>query len=285
MKRNLDKVLFRLLTLFLVLTLLPAGMTKARAAEISVIDAAELTAALSTAGSGDTIILAANIDYNQGIVIDGKSITFDVGTFALNVVNGSGIGLEVINGGSAAVTGTGTFNVTGVGKGVYANGANAMINVTSATATGDFGFGVHAYDGGHVIINEDAQGDFGATSQGSGSEVIINGNAIGTERTGAWSEAGGNIIVKGNATGIIFGADAQGAGSTVTVEGNATATGSTISAGVSANAGGMAVVKGDVTGSTIGAYASGGGNVIIDGIITAPIYVRVGLDDKLLTIR
>lgn len=101
-------------------------------------DVTELENALNSFGDGDTIKLMANIDYRKGIVVEGKTVTFDVGSYTLDVVNSTGIGIDIKNA-ILTVSGDGKLNVSGT-KGIQAH--NSKISVYSATGTA--GAGVEA---------------------------------------------------------------------------------------------------------------------------------------------
>lgn len=294
MKRDFFKGFATLLALLLVLILLPVN--KAGAAEISVGDAAELSTALSAAADGDTIKLTANINYDQGITINGKTINLNSGTFILNVNNGAGIGLAVVNGGLNV---TGEMNVTGTTDGVNAN--NSIVSVNNAIGT--TGNGVHVTNGGNVAVYGDARGAAqGAYADGTNSRILINGDAIATDSTsnGVYARDGGIITVNGNALGAYYGV--YNTGGTVNVTGDVTTAGvnacvgvfSTNSGtveiggnviandcsdeGVRATVGSFITIHGDVTAADCtGVYASGG-FVTIDGVLTAAPgkYINVG---------
>jgi uncharacterized repeat protein (TIGR02543 family) len=150
---------------------------------IEVGDQAALIAALSNVSSGGVIKLTGAINCNTGIVVNGKSITFDVGAYTLNVTNAAGPGLEVKNGGQVDLIGSGAFNVessgtgtTGVfngvvaragskatvtnagttnihGRGAYAEDAGAEITILGdVESTGDYGYGVQAWNGGNITV-------------------------------------------------------------------------------------------------------------------------------------
>lgn len=115
-------------------------------------DPGSLTAALNAANSGDTILLLRNVEYNMGIVIEGKYISFDLNGCTLNVTNASDMGLEVGSGGEVGLTGEGAFNVAGSNYGVYAHdGGTATVNNANASVTG--GTGVYVKNGGVVTID------------------------------------------------------------------------------------------------------------------------------------
>ena len=144
-----------------------------------------LTDALAAVKTGQTIKLLKDINYDKDIIIDGKIVTFDVGSFTLNVTNTTsshGIGLTVTNSGHINLVGTGEFNVThisnsgesiglmvhggssatvtnvkavaGVGSGVYANGDGAVIHVLgNVEVTGSSAYGAKTWNAGLITID------------------------------------------------------------------------------------------------------------------------------------
>ncbi len=253
----------------------------ALAADHGVSTSEELTAALGTAADGDTIRLAADIDYTNGISISGKTITFDLNGYTLNVTNSADDGLYVGSGGIVNLTGNGAFNVSSSAAGSYGvsaeNGGRAT--VTNAASTGSTGIGAHAI--------------------GADSNVHVMGNATSADNIGALARNHGTVIMDGNAEGGIIGADAVGIGSlvevagnatggvgiscsmgaVVTVDGNVTATGYEHSPYAIAIAfGGTVTVGGNVTASGLaitGAQIYDGGTITIDGTLVAPIYISL----------
>ena len=251
------------------------------AADHSVSTPEDLTAALGTAADGDTIRLAADIDYTTGISISGKTITFDLNGYTLNVTNSLDDGLYVGSGGIVNLTGSGAFNVSSSAADRYGvnaeNGGRAT--VTNAASTGPSGVGAHAF--------------------GTNSNVHVMGNATSADNIGALARNHGTVIVDGNAEGGIIGADAVGtdtlvevAGNAigsvgvscaldaaVTVDGSVTATGNestpyaiTIAFGGTISVGGNVTASG--TGIT-GAQIYDGGTITIDGTLVAPIYISL----------
>lgn len=239
-----------------------------------------LNDALAAVMSGQTIQLRANINYDSGIDVDGKSITFDLNGFTLNVDNldpniMNGAGLFVRNGGGVVLIGDGKLNVKGIHYGVFitSNSQPASATVSSAMASGIEGNGVYAYGQAAVTVLGDV-------------------TATGTNSIGAYVFEGANITVKGNVTGAVIGAYTTN--STITVEGNVIAngvnhpdTGEKTGNGVGAQ-GGIAVVLGDVIANNIGAGAWNGGSVTIDGSVTALKYIElegsiIGIDDSQAT--
>ncbi len=143
-------------------------------------DATSLENALKDFMDGDTVRLMQDINYDKGIVIDGKTITFDVGEYTLNVKTATGYALEAKNSGQVHLNGNGAFNVEGEG-GVRALGGSKA-TVTNAKATGQHGRGAYA--------------------DGAGTEITILGNVESTGGSGygvqAWS--GAIITVDGTIT-------------------------------------------------------------------------------------
>ncbi|HCX62113.1 MAG TPA: hypothetical protein DHU59_06715, partial [Clostridiales bacterium] len=230
------------------------GMLYGLSAEIGVGTAVELEDAINKLVDGDTIKLTANIDYNKGIVIDGITMTFDVGQYKLNITNsdtsGTGCGLEAKNGGTATLLyTTGELNASGHYYGVRANGSSTAM-LTNATATGENGYGAFAVDNSEITV----LGDVEAVKNGSDGVV-------------AWQSS--NITVRGDATGNSLAAKTESY-STIHIEGDATTNGTE---------------TGDV-----GVFASSNGKITVDGVISVvkpENYVRVNganfkIDQKIL---
>lgn len=161
----------------------------------------ELEAALGSVSDGGTIALSKSIDYGKGIVINAKSFRLDLGSYTLDVVNSTGIGIDIKNA-ILTVSGDGKLNATGT-KGVQAH--NSKISVYSATGTA--GAGVEAscssYAGGapcEVTVTNLAQGttagvyamnDDCKITAGSVKATAINGKAV-------YAEVGGTVGISGN---------------------------------------------------------------------------------------
>lgn len=148
---------------------------------------ATLTEALAAVKTNETIKLLKDINYNEGIIIDGKTITFDVGSFTLNVTSTTsshGIGLEVKNGGNVNLNGSGEFNVThtstsGESIGLLVRG-DSTATVTNVKAVAGAGSGVYANGNGAIIYvlgNVEATGSsiYGARTWGT-VEITIHGS-------------------------------------------------------------------------------------------------------------
>lgn len=179
--------------------------------------------ALAAVTDGETIRLLADIDYESGILINGKAITFDLNNHTLEVVNSSGTGLHAANDAVVFLEGTGEFNVTGKTRGVHAeHGASvavtnahatfadgigvfadtgAMARVDgNATASGDRSLGAYAQDRSRIYVAGDAQGNqYGAVCYGESSQVLVGGDVIATDAAGSGALAadGGWIIING----------------------------------------------------------------------------------------
>jgi len=96
-----------------------------------------INAALDSVESGAyTIKLLRDIDFNGGIVVSHKAVTFDLNGFSLNISNASGAGLKVEQAGAVQLFGKGEFNVSGRGYGVGAFD-RSTVEVTNVVGTGD----------------------------------------------------------------------------------------------------------------------------------------------------
>lgn len=275
-----------------------------------------LDAALNEVATGEakTIRLLKGIDYSGGIVITGKTITFNLNGHTLNITNGTGHALEVGSGGVVNLTGTGSFDVTSSasnGYGVYAHDGGQAA-VTSATATVTGGKGAYAESGGRITAGSATStgGDvnsFGAWADGAGSAINVTGNVTAAgSGVGAYARNGGRIDVGGNATSGICGAQANDSGSVINIAGNALATNNTSNVrgafavnGATVTVGGDVVSNGSNDGScaayayglgssitvagnatangadSVGARTESSGVVTINGVITAPIYIKI----------
>lgn len=214
--------------------------------------------------SGSAVIeLLDNIIHNEGVIIDRKTITFELNGYTINInnpTNASGqAGLYVVNGGCVYLNGTGVFNVEGYSYGIYvaSNGTLSRATVTNATARGGSGTAAYAY---------------------SKANLIINGNAVATGYSsfGTHAISGGIIEVYGNVD-----AKHQGicsSSSTIRVHGNVQAMGIDSVGnleGIGVNVyDGIAEVGGNVIANRIGAMARAGGSITIDGTVTAPGYLQ-----------
>ncbi|WP_052082661.1 S-layer homology domain-containing protein [Intestinimonas butyriciproducens] len=158
-------------------------------------DATELENALNNFKDVDTIQLTRNIDYNKGIVIDGKTVAFDVGNFRLNISNdtgsAAGVGLSVINGGHVNLIGTGQLNVTQTG-GNTSTGVRVEAG-SSATVT-------------NIRVTVESGSAFGAYADGTGADIRVLGDitVIGEGGCGARTWGRGKITIDGTVTAAIY---------------------------------------------------------------------------------
>ncbi len=229
-----------------------------------------LSEALAVVEDGDTIRLLTGLYHTGGISISGKSITFDVDSHALSIVNTGGVALQVDEGGVVSLEKTtGALMVTGTTCGVEAM-AGSKAAVTKATATSEGGKGVYAWGGSSIEADSataTGPSSYGAYTDGVDSRAEVNGNAQGT-LYGAYASGGGSVKVKGMAQGGSAGARAVEGGSIEAGSAMATDPGSH---GASAYLSGSTVtVVGDAQGVTCGAYAFGTGcSVIVGGNVLA----------------
>lgn len=208
----------------------PLSAPAANIMEIGSTGYATVDGALAAVTTGQTIRLLTNINYSGGITVSGKKITFDLNGHEFNVVNPSGDGLSVKDGGSVGLTGaglSGEFNVTGVGYGVHVSGETSHAAVTNATATAfEYGCGAYAYRGAiSVAGNVTSMGNYSNGARSYYGTVTIGGNARanGFGSFGIYAE-GGSICVAGNVTASANNsAGVHCSGTTVTVDGTITA--------------------------------------------------------------
>ncbi len=251
-----------------------ATLTISVSETVCVIGAAKYTSladAIDHAVNGDTITLLDDITYNGGITISGKSVTFNLNGFDLNVSNDSGNAVSVDTGtlNISDISGNGTLSAqssSASGLDVGSDGVVTIAESVTFSATGSY-CGVYAHDGGQAkVTSATSTGDAGAYAAGAGSSIEVTADAIGSTY-GVHASSGGYVSVGGNATGAgTAGAYAEGTDSSIEVA--ADATGNTY--GVSALSGGRVSVGGNATGTGIaGAYAEGTGSdieVAVDAI-------------------
>ncbi|MEA4925987.1 MAG: S-layer homology domain-containing protein [Syntrophomonadaceae bacterium] len=198
---------------------------------------AALGTALEAASSGDTIRLLQDIDYEGGLVINSKHITFDVNGYTLNINNEAGTGLVVENGGSVDLADTspeggGKCNVTGKIYGVKAD--HASVTVTGVATTGPGSIGVFANNNSSINTGSVRGVQFAAYACG-GSSIEVGGDVTAVASNGKGTYADDN--------------------SEISVSGNVTATGGAAS---------------------IGAHAIRSSEITVDGVITATTYIKIG---------
>jgi len=210
---------------------------------------ADLGDALKAVTNGQTIKLLQNINYQKtnsnGIEIDGKSITFDLNGFNLNVV-ADNIALYVRNDGEVKLTGIGEFNVT---------------SKSSA--------GVAAQNGGKATV-ANVTGFSHGVSADNNTTVTVTGNVTSIENSSRGIQAYDNatVTVHGSVTGNLYGIWARN-NATVTVTGNVTSTGgNTMDSGIDADGNVNVTVGGDVSAKWYGIYAKNGAVVKVAGNTT-----------------
>ena len=287
MKITVKKLLSTLLAVVMVLGLFAALPAPASAASIRLVNsAASLKTELGRFESGDTIRLMANIDYYEGIEINGKSLTIDLYTFYLNVYNSAGAGLNVSNGGEVILAGESAvskFNVTGREYGVYVGDGKATVsNINTSFHTGRAVFaagtgnltvngnvtgimhGVRAMDSATVTVNGSISGGTRGVAASDAANVTVNGDVSATESGSAGISADGtsNVTVNGDVFGAYRGISADGS-ATVTVNGDVTAN-SAYSRGVLSSSGVNAKVY--ITG-ILSAYGYDGKHMELNGTI------------------
>ncbi|MEL7608345.1 MAG: hypothetical protein AAGU74_02445 [Bacillota bacterium] len=158
-----------------------------------------LDAALSAAADGDTIRLLAVVDHSAGIFLNAKALTFDLNGYDLNVDTTSAYGLQ-LNHGTLALTGAGSFNVTGATFGVYAE-SGSTATVTNATAAGN-GTGAAASGSSITVTNDVRSGGVGVEAYGEGASVHVGGN-INASGIGAFAYLAGAGTASVRVDGII----------------------------------------------------------------------------------
>lgn len=199
------------ITLEITSTVETGTRTSAATAEVSaaptvlnVTTPQELEIALGSVSDGGTITLSNSINYDKGIVITARSFRLDLGSYTLNVVNSTGVGIDIKNA-ILTVSGDGKLNATGT-KGVQAH--NSKISVYSATGTA--GAGVEAsyssYAGGapcEVTVTAHAQGTIAGAHAMNDNCKITAGSAKATGEAGkvsraVYAEVGGTVEISGN---------------------------------------------------------------------------------------
>ncbi|MCL2863346.1 MAG: hypothetical protein FWE54_04585 [Methanimicrococcus sp.] len=219
----------------------------------------DLADALVDVLTGQTIRLLGDIDYNQNIIISGKSITFDVGDYILNATSSTTHALNVTNGGVALSAGSGEFNVAGTSAGSYGVRAiNSSVEVSHVSAGLD---GVHADNSTVTVYNDVTGGPSGRGVDAKNSIVTVH-NDVSGGRTGVYA-ANSTVTVHNDVSGGSTGVVAED--STVTVH-NDVAGGST-GRGVDAS-NSTVTVHNDVSGGSIGVDVGFGSKIYIDGILS-----------------
>lgn len=230
---------------------------------------ATLDAALATINEGETktITLLKNIDYDKGITLINKKITFALNGYTLNVVSSieGEPALAVFSGGCVYLSGAGALNVTGparsYGVTVASNTTTSVVTVTKATGIGTESKAAHAYNKASLTVLGDV-------------------TATGISSFGVHAQTGAVVEVRGNVS-----ADNQGvcvSDATAKVAGNVQSNGNDLIGnpeGIGVNVyDGVAEIGGDVTANRVGAMIYAGGSITIDGTLNAPDYIQFADD-------
>ncbi|HZK24218.1 MAG TPA: hypothetical protein VFC74_02385, partial [Oscillospiraceae bacterium] len=196
-----------------------------------------LEAALAVVENNETITLLQTIDHFKPIEINGKTITFDLGSFDLNIDTSgtaASYALTAKNGGKVICTGSGKMNVKGLKYGVRVEGGSE-IHVSGNVIAGQYGISTVSSGSGNPKITVD--GDVTATGQGVDADGEIEAIGAGGYAT---VEIGGNVTanrisynqivqaVYANGSTITVGKNVitQGSGINVQNNGNVTINGS-----------------------------------------------------------
>ncbi|MDD2579585.1 MAG: X2-like carbohydrate binding domain-containing protein, partial [Eubacteriales bacterium] len=248
------KILTSLLFLLLILCIAPtAAMASGYACEMDGLQYGTLTEALAMVGSGEskTIKILNNIDYDGGIITnDGRSVTFDLNGFTVNINNTAvdGTGLRVEGYSTIDIAGAGSLNVSGTTFGVSVRGSAAV--VSSATSP-----------------------LYACSALGTGSSITVVGNAVstGANSTGVLSGDRAAIVIGGDVLSKHNGVSALKS-ACITVNGNVVAeTGN----GVYSDESSSVIIRGHINASGIGVNGAYNETIIVDGIITAPVVIVV----------
>jgi hypothetical protein len=224
------------------------------------------------------IRLLANITYRMPIVVDGKTINFDLGNYDFNLDtsnNPIAVTLTVTNGGKLNLTGTGTgvFNVTGAFCGVEVSGAGSEVTVNNvktikpvASRSAMIPCGIGAWSGGKVTIlgNITSEGVFGIMA--NDSIVYVSGNVTANSGSGI-EAADSTVTVGGNVTAQNHGVNTYG-NSSVKVNGNVRST--YYGSGVTALGNAVVEIGGKITADmSVGVALGNEAKVYVNGTITA----------------
>ena len=234
---------------------------------VTVMQYDDLADALDDVQDGQTIRLLQNIEYNDGILITGKSITFDVKGFILNVAPTSGMALEVGSGGEV----------------ILDDSAGGEFNIVNNDASK---FSVYAHDGGKVTVTGVTGKGDGVNASGTGTDVTVTGSVEITAGTswvsGVWAGSGAVVNVAGSVTATgtnCKGVSANNSGTVVNVGGNIKMTnGGANSSGAAVAGGGKVTVDGTITIQSSGRYVTieSSNKSKSDGIssVTKPGYIE-----------
>ena len=236
--------------------------------------------ALKAIEDGETIKLLDNVNHTERIVINGKSITFDVNGFTLDVkaaVPITSAAVDITDGAidllDSTEAGDGEFNVevsSGGGHAVWVRDANSSATVTNVTtAAGTGSYAIYAAEGASVTVKGDAISAGFAVYALAGSTVTVNGDVTAAGSYGVYAAADSTVTIGGDITGAGSYTVYALAGSTVTIDGSVAAEGSYAVYATGADT--TVSIDGDVTSTysyAYGVYAISGSTVIVSGSVT-----------------
>ena len=210
----------------------------------------------------ETIRLLQDIQAGGLAFTNGMNFTIDLRGYNLTANNPDGPGVlvtdntvvKLISGGQSE------FNAVGSTAGVEAQ-SGGNVTVSNATATAGNGAYIGANDSGKIYVLKNATGEEdGAAAMGPGFISVgsseFPGKATGNKNTGAKAQEGGQVVVYGDAVGLVFGAAADGIYAHVIVNGNTIGTGDG-STGAFAKDYGFVEVFGDAVGVACGVRVEG----------------------------
>jgi len=218
-------------------------------------------AAIDAAEDGQTIRLLGNASETSLIVVDGKTVFFDLGDYTLTFVNSApftnGTALTVKNGGKFLQIGTGAGKL-GFSDLLYAIKAETGGVVTIYSNVEGTQYGIYAEDvGSEITVNGTVVGAVSGVNARHGAKVTVNGDVIGSVGSGTF---GGGVIDTGGAEIFITGSIKLSAYN---------------HGGVTLYNGVQVTVGGNIASSTYGVELYNSGPVIVEGYITAPEFLRI----------
>ena len=234
-------------------------------------------------GTMPTVITLLESFSNDGLVIDNKKVSINPNNNVLTLGKDSEItfGLEVKNGGSFIISGTGQVNAVSKGIAVKVEGTGSHAVVSNATSTNHIA--AHAHTGGEITVLGDVRGKTrgvtaGITGDTVASQILVNGSVTviddGLSCVAVEASRGSEVAVDGDVTATGRGGTGVSAfgTSSISVLGNVTAT----QFGVTARDTAQVTVKKDVTaGQSSDKFAYGvdaqgrNAQVTVDGNVSA----------------
>ncbi|MCL1896641.1 MAG: hypothetical protein FWG03_08855, partial [Clostridiales bacterium] len=243
--------------------------------------AAELKAALAANKEEIKLELPpgqTTLNYNEGIVINGRSITIYLNGFNLKITNTKGPGLTLLNNADMHLLDSGIVTVTGKDYGVRLDNESCLrrsgftpptINVT---ATAKNSTGVYAGAKSQADVDDVTAKASGSTGVYAAGRSNIAVNNITSAGIGIVAQSRAEALIKGDISAGTRGISAMGTGTEVRADGNVKATASN-GIGAYAGAGSMVMAAGTRVSATgtggVGARADGGEIFINEGIWAA----------------